>query len=212
MSDTPQPPVALNHLREQTVHALSEHFARDNLAVEELEERLDMCYRATTLEELRALTADLPVLPQSTELTVPAEVTIPVVWEPWPASSSAAPAPVCRSLPLGQKPVPSIEPLLSPKQASAVRSSARSGWSVSRPVSSTATTTPAPVFPRACRWSAPIWGMLVASVPVPPTSRSILTTLGLAASLASARSDKMVPANAGTVWYRFLPRYSPRSL
>lgn len=75
MNDSPQPPVALNHVRERTVQALSEHFAQDNLAVEELETRLDMCYRATTLEELAALTADLPALRPSTEPAASAEET-----------------------------------------------------------------------------------------------------------------------------------------
>jgi hypothetical protein len=79
MNDTPKPPVALNHAREKTVRALSEHFAQDNIAVEELEARLDMCYRATALEELEALTADLPVLRPSAEAAAPAEETVPAV-------------------------------------------------------------------------------------------------------------------------------------
>lgn len=78
MTDTPKPPAALNQARERTVQALSEHFARDNLDVEQLEARLDLCYRATSLEAIEALTSDLPVLRPSTEL-VPAKETIPAV-------------------------------------------------------------------------------------------------------------------------------------
>jgi hypothetical protein len=51
--------------REQAVQALSAHFAHDHLSTQELELRFEMVYRATTLEELRALTAGLPALPGS---------------------------------------------------------------------------------------------------------------------------------------------------
>jgi hypothetical protein len=78
MNDTPKPPVALNQARERTVQALSEHFAQDHIAVEELEERLDMCYRATALEELEVLTSDLPMLRPRAEVA-PAEETTPAV-------------------------------------------------------------------------------------------------------------------------------------
>ena len=78
MSDTPKPPVALNQVRERTVRTLSEHFAQDNLDVEQLEARLDLCYRATSLEELDALTADLPILRPRAD-TVPASDALPAV-------------------------------------------------------------------------------------------------------------------------------------
>lgn len=78
MNDTPKPPVALNQVREQTVQALSEHFAQDNLDVEQLEARLDLCYRATSLEELDVLTADLPILRPSTAV-LPAEDAVPAI-------------------------------------------------------------------------------------------------------------------------------------
>lgn len=78
MTDAPKPPAALNRARERTVQVLSEHFAQDNLDVEQLEARLDLCYQATSLEEIEALTSDLPVLRPSTEL-VPAEDSIPAV-------------------------------------------------------------------------------------------------------------------------------------
>jgi len=78
MNETPKPPVALNQARERTVQTLSEHFAQDNLDVDQLESRLDLCYRAKSLEELDVLTADLPILRPSTELT-PAHDVVPAV-------------------------------------------------------------------------------------------------------------------------------------
>jgi len=51
--------------REQAVQTLSAHFAQDHLTTQELELRFELVYRATTLEELRALTAGLPALAAS---------------------------------------------------------------------------------------------------------------------------------------------------
>ncbi len=47
--------------RERAVEALTRGYAEDQLTEDELEERLDRAYRATTLAELEALTANLPV-------------------------------------------------------------------------------------------------------------------------------------------------------
>ena len=49
--------------REQTVQALCQQFAHDQLSTQELEKRLEAAYRATSPEELRALVAALPALP-----------------------------------------------------------------------------------------------------------------------------------------------------
>lgn len=46
--------------RERTVEVLCEHFAHDELTVEELERRVDRAHRAETLEDLRDLLRDLP--------------------------------------------------------------------------------------------------------------------------------------------------------
>lgn len=64
MSDpTPSPPpVALQKARESTIQALCEHFAQDNLDADQLEDRLDRVHAATSLQELRVLLQDLPVL------------------------------------------------------------------------------------------------------------------------------------------------------
>jgi len=78
MNDIPRPPVALNQARERTVQVLSEHFAQDNLDVDQLEARLDLCYRATSLEEIDVLTADLPMLRPRAEV-VPVEDATPAL-------------------------------------------------------------------------------------------------------------------------------------
>jgi hypothetical protein len=62
-SDSAGPPaVPLESRREQTIAALCEHFSRDNLTVEEFEQRLDAAHRVQTMPELLGLLQDLPVL------------------------------------------------------------------------------------------------------------------------------------------------------
>jgi hypothetical protein len=62
MSQPSSAPVPLAQTREHVIVQLTEHFAVDNLSIEALEERLDRAHQATTLEELRALVSDLPVV------------------------------------------------------------------------------------------------------------------------------------------------------
>ena len=70
----PEPlPVALNAERERTIDELSLRFAHDALSLEELERRLELAYRAASVAELRALTADLSPPPSA----VPARVAPP---------------------------------------------------------------------------------------------------------------------------------------
>ena len=57
-------PVALEQTRESVVQQLCEHFAHDNLTAEALEERLDRAHQASTLDDLRSLVSDLPVIHQ----------------------------------------------------------------------------------------------------------------------------------------------------
>ena len=69
MSDNPiQPPVPLKRDREQTVKLLIDHYAADNLTVDEFESRLDQAYLTTTQEGLAALLSGLPVLASSSEV------------------------------------------------------------------------------------------------------------------------------------------------
>ena len=51
--------------REQAVESLREHYAAGRLSEEELSERVDAVYRATTMQQLEALRGDLPSLPVS---------------------------------------------------------------------------------------------------------------------------------------------------
>src|SRR5881628_2899849 len=54
------PVVSLERERERTIELLSEHFAHDNLSLDELERRLEQVYRASSVPALRDLTRDLP--------------------------------------------------------------------------------------------------------------------------------------------------------
>ena len=53
-------PVPLERERERTIAQLSEHFAHDNLTLDELERRIEQVYRASSVSALRDLTRDLP--------------------------------------------------------------------------------------------------------------------------------------------------------
>lgn len=55
-------PVPLEQTRQSIIQQLTEHFAVDNLSVEALEERLDRAHAATSLDDLRSLVSDLPVV------------------------------------------------------------------------------------------------------------------------------------------------------
>jgi hypothetical protein len=62
MSQPSSAPVPLERTREQTIQQLCQHYAVDNLTDAGLEERLDRAHAAGSLEELRSLVSDLPVL------------------------------------------------------------------------------------------------------------------------------------------------------
>lgn len=51
---------SLDRERELTIDVLSQHFAHDNLSIEELERRITEVYRAASVPALRELTRDLP--------------------------------------------------------------------------------------------------------------------------------------------------------
>lgn len=51
--------VSLEREREKTIDVLSQHFAHDNLSLEELERRIDQVYKASSVAALRDLTKDL---------------------------------------------------------------------------------------------------------------------------------------------------------
>lgn len=59
-SGQPDVPVPLARERERVIGLLSDHFAYDSISLDELERRIDRAYRATSVEELREVTRDLP--------------------------------------------------------------------------------------------------------------------------------------------------------
>jgi hypothetical protein len=59
--------------RERTIAALQEHFAQDDLDVEEFERRVTLAHTAQSLDEIAALTGDL--VPLASEPAVPAGTT-----------------------------------------------------------------------------------------------------------------------------------------
>jgi hypothetical protein len=63
------PAVPLESRREQTIAALCEHFSKDNLTLEEFEQRLDAAHRVQTMPELLGLLQDLPAMAPTTTPT-----------------------------------------------------------------------------------------------------------------------------------------------
>lgn len=58
-------------VRERTVEALGDHFARDHIDLPEFERRVDRAYAASSHTELEALLSDLPALSEVGEAPVP---------------------------------------------------------------------------------------------------------------------------------------------
>lgn len=71
--------VALREARETTIDQLSESFARDELSLDEFEQRVDQAYAAASPEEVQALLSDLTV--KSVPLRVEAENELAVAPE-----------------------------------------------------------------------------------------------------------------------------------
>jgi hypothetical protein len=57
MADAPVP--SLNRAREQKINELSQLFANDDLSIDDLERRIELVYKAGSVAELEAITADL---------------------------------------------------------------------------------------------------------------------------------------------------------
>jgi hypothetical protein len=60
---TELPPISVNQARERVIETLSTYFAQDHISLEELERRLERAYKATSIADLDALTADLRYSP-----------------------------------------------------------------------------------------------------------------------------------------------------
>ena len=70
---TPVPPVpSLARAREQKISELSQHFANDDLSLDELERRIERVYRAGNVLELDEITADLRSTSQAASAQVQA--------------------------------------------------------------------------------------------------------------------------------------------
>ena len=69
-----QQPVSLERERERAIEVLSQHFAHDNLTLDELERRMELVYQSSSVQSLRELTQDLP----SQEAPVAARAAAPV--------------------------------------------------------------------------------------------------------------------------------------
>ncbi len=65
--------VMLREARETTIEQLSESFARDELSLEEFEERLERAYAAANREEVQALVSDLTVAQPKPRIVEPIE-------------------------------------------------------------------------------------------------------------------------------------------
>ena len=67
MADAPVP--SLTRAREQKINELSQHFANDDLSLDELERRIELVYKAGSIAELDSITADLRPSPVSAGMT-----------------------------------------------------------------------------------------------------------------------------------------------
>ena len=84
MSSSPPPehrPLAsLSEERERVIQQLSEHFANDRLSLDEMESRMELAYKASSIGELQRLTADLPsAQAAAVPVPVPAEEALPAI-------------------------------------------------------------------------------------------------------------------------------------
>ena len=92
MSPPPSSPQSPDHRpllsvadeRERVLQELSQHFADDNLSMDELDARMERAYKSTTVAELRSLVADLP-------RRGPAAVAVPAASPIVPTSSVMVP-------------------------------------------------------------------------------------------------------------------------
>jgi hypothetical protein len=67
----------IEQVRERVIEALSEHFARDHLSLDELETRMARVYSATTPADVDAIVSDLPALAVGAPVPVTADAYAP---------------------------------------------------------------------------------------------------------------------------------------
>ena len=66
--------------RERTIALLGEHFAQDNLSLDELERRIERAYRSPDLPSLRELLKDLPDTPTAVAARVAPAIASPEIY------------------------------------------------------------------------------------------------------------------------------------
>lgn len=76
----PELPVSLDRERERTIALLGDHFAQDNLSLEELEHRIEEAYRARDLPALRDLLKDLPSAEETATLAPRQSASTPEIF------------------------------------------------------------------------------------------------------------------------------------
>ena len=81
-SDPSQQPVSLEREREKVIEQLSQHFAVDNIGLEELERRMALVYRASDIPSLRELTRDLPTMGEASPAARHARAPVPAAFLP----------------------------------------------------------------------------------------------------------------------------------
>jgi hypothetical protein len=73
-----RPLLSLSDERERIIQQLSEHFANDRLSLDEMESRMELAYKASSIGELQRLTADLPSsAAAAVPAPLPAEAELP---------------------------------------------------------------------------------------------------------------------------------------
>lgn len=80
----PLPPPSLSRAREAKINELSQHFANDDLSLEDLERRIERVYKAASVADLELITADLRapaalVDPRAGMRVAPVDASSPVV-------------------------------------------------------------------------------------------------------------------------------------
>ena len=76
-------PLSLERERELTVELLSQHFAVDNLTIDELDRRMEQVYRAASVAALRDITRDLPTVGSADASSAQRHVVAPL--DPFPS-------------------------------------------------------------------------------------------------------------------------------
>lgn len=81
-SDPSPHPVSLEREREKVIEVLSQHFAYDNLTLDELERRMALVYQASSIQSLRELVRDLPSMGEASASVSRAPAGVPQAFLP----------------------------------------------------------------------------------------------------------------------------------